>query len=214
MRTIALTAALITTLTACTAIQRGEQANYPVELAAPYAAAPVLPGKTQFVQVTYPRSIFEDDNELDRYFDQLSVDVSSVRASGDKIPDPYMDASWIKLTSVNAPKGISVVLVKSEIGAVISNSRLTGSRVQWQQLDKVRLTYKVSVAADFTPTKEATGSSAEASSNSMSLLRQYLPSLTDALSPEIEFARLNFSFNGKEQDTLLSIRTTPEKSSR
>ncbi|GGN31312.1 hypothetical protein [Deinococcus daejeonensis] len=207
MRTIALTAALITTLTACTAIQRGEQENYPVELASPYASASVAPGKTQFVQVTYPRSIFEDDNELDRYFDQLSVDVSSVRASGDKIPDPYMGASWIKLTSVDAPKGISVVLVKSEIGALIANSRLAGNNVQWQQFDKVRLTYKVSVAADFTPTpKKVTSSS--------STLSKYLPNLSDVLPLDSETAQLKFSVNGAVQSAALAVRTTPEERSK
>jgi len=204
MRHIVLTAALLSTLTACTTMQRGEQENYPVELATPFAAASVLPGKTQFVQVTYPRSVFEDDSELDRYYDQLNIDVSSVRASGDKIPDPYLPASWIKLTSVDAPKGISVVLAKSEIGAVISNSRLAGSRVQWQQLDKVRLTYKVSVAADFASTKK-TEEGAD-------------PEFTELLKSldgfNMEFAHLKFSVNGKDQTSFLPIRTSPEKSGK
>lgn len=207
MRTIALTAALLTTLTACTAMQRGDQENYPVELTSPYAAAPVLPGKTAFVQVTYPRTAFEDGSELDRYYDQVTFDYSTVRSDGDKVPDPYIGASWIKLDSVDAPKGLSVVLVKSEIGRAVIKTRIVGGSVDVQYYDKVRLTYKVSVAADFTPTQKKVTSSS-------STLSKYLPSLSDVLPLDAETAQLKFSVNGAVQSAALAVRTTPEKSSK
>lgn len=143
-------------LSACTPIARGAQSDFPVEQPDALTPTTVLPGQTVFVTVPYARSVIEDDNEYDRHFDAIDLDYSGVRGSGDKVPDAYRDAPWFTLKSVDAPAGITVTLVKANIGRIVSQTKITGSSVNVKYGERFRLHYKVSVAADYkTPADDA-----------------------------------------------------------
>ena len=136
-------------LTACTAVQRGEQFDYPVEQSSFLSETTVAPGQTVFVSYPYPRASIEKDNEFDAQFDRISFDTSGVRGSDNKVPSVYVDAPWYTLKSVEAPVGVSVSLIRANIGRVVTQTRVNGSSVNVKYREEFKLVYKVSVAPDF-----------------------------------------------------------------
>lgn len=146
---LVIPALTLVTLSACTPVARGTQADFPVEQPDALTPTTVLPGQTVFVTVPYGRAAIEDDTEYDRYFDAISFDYSGVRSSGDKVPDAYVNAPWFTLKSVDGPAGITVTLMKANIGRVVSQTKLNGSHVNVKYGERFRLHYKVSVAADY-----------------------------------------------------------------
>ncbi|MVN88365.1 hypothetical protein GO986_16590 [Deinococcus sp. HMF7620] len=208
-KTTLLAASLLAlSLSACTAIQRGEQFDFPLEQTDALSPVKVQPGRTMFVQVPYSRSIFEDDNELDTYFDGIDLNFNSVRGPNDKVPNAYRDASWLKLTAVDAPTGISVVLIKAEIGRIVNNTKVVGDSVNVRYSEQFRLTYKVSVDASYTP--ESLSPEAANWLRDSEMSRE----LKEMLSGDLAYVRLSFMADKKPQRAYITVATSETKATK
>lgn len=147
-----LTAALgLISFTACTPTVSGQQKFNPIVKETPYASTRVLPGETVYVQYNYPRGYFDENDDLDKYFDGLNFDYGSVRGDGDKVPTPVTSAPWLKLVSTDAPTGVSVELVDAAIARPVTQTKVNGSSVNIKYREEFRLTYKISVSPTFKP---------------------------------------------------------------
>lgn len=147
-----LTAALgLVGFTACMPSATGQQKYNPVIKEAPYASTTVLPGETVYVQYNYPRSYFDENDDLNKYFDGMNFDFSSVRSDGDKVPTPITTAPWIKLVSTDAPTGVNIELADAVIARPVTQTKVIGTSVNVKYREEVRLTYKISVSPTFKP---------------------------------------------------------------
>lgn len=202
------------TLSACTPIARGAQADYPIEAPDSFSPVTVLPGQSLYVTVPYARSSIENDQEYDAYFDAIEFDYSAVRISTDKVPDAYRDAPWLTLKSVDAPAGITVALVKANIGRVVSQTKVNGTSVNVKYGERFRLQYKISVAADFkapvTNTSDTEALSPTAV-EAMSSLSPELKAVIGAYGADVTRAKLTFADATGTKSAILRISTTARK---
>ncbi|PNY82716.1 hypothetical protein [Deinococcus koreensis] len=151
-QTLALPIGLVlAALTACMAVERGQQSDFPVEQPSMLSETTVLPGQTVYVSYSYPRAMFEADNEFEARFDALAFDYSGVRTSDDRVPNVYAAAPWFMLRAVEAPTGVSVALVKANLARVVTQTRVVGDSVNVKYRDEFKLLYRVSVSPDFDP---------------------------------------------------------------
>lgn len=137
------------TLTACAAVQRGEQPGFPVEQPTSSSETTVLPGQTVYVSYAYPRSAFEDDDEFAPRFNAITLDYARAFRKGNTVPDVYVAAPWFSLKAVDAPAGVAVALLQASIGRVVTEAKVSGASVSVRYREEFRLLYRVSVAPGF-----------------------------------------------------------------
>ncbi len=148
MRTIALTAALLTTLTACTAVQPGTTDYAPLVQSSPESVTRLAPGQTVYVQYTYPRALLDENDAFDAYFDDLTFNYSGASASNPTVPDVSRLANWLTLKSFDAPKGVTITPTKVMIMRKVSKTTVSMGSVNVRYNEQFQVLYKVAAAAD------------------------------------------------------------------
>lgn len=148
MRQIALTAALITTMTACTAVQPGSADYAPLVQPSAESVTRVAPGQTVYVQYTYSRAMLEENDEFDTYFDALVFDYSAASAANPTVADVTRLAPWLKLKSFEAPKGVTITPTKASIMRKVNKTTVSNGSVNVRYNELFQVMYKVSADAN------------------------------------------------------------------
>ncbi|GHG15599.1 hypothetical protein GCM10017784_02770 [Deinococcus indicus] len=135
-------------LSACTPVQPGSVDYVPLVQDSALSFTRLAPGQTVFVEYRYPRSLLEENEEFDTYFNALTFNYSpSARVNGN-VPDPVRPADWLKFKSAEAPRGVTISVQKVNVARAVRRTTETGDSVNVQYSDQFRVTYKVTAAAD------------------------------------------------------------------
>lgn len=135
-------------LSACTPVQPGSADYVPLVQESAIAFTRLAPGQTVFVEYRYPRSLFEQNEEFDTYFNDLTFNYSASARVNGNVPDPIRAADWMKFKSAEAPRGVTISVQKINVARAVRRTTETGGSINVQYNDQFRVTYKVTAAAD------------------------------------------------------------------
>ncbi|OOV15100.1 hypothetical protein [Deinococcus sp. LM3] len=135
-------------LSACTPVQPGTTDYVPLVQDSILSFTRLAPGQTVFVEYRYPRSLLEENEEFDTYFNALTFDYAPGARVNGNVPDPVRAADWLKFKSADAPKGVTISVQKVNVARAVRRTTETGGSVNVQYNDQFRVTYKITAAAD------------------------------------------------------------------